>query len=156
KEFLAQQKEPSNFMRWVNKFAGKFVLQDYASKPVNSFHQESWKKAQNDLNIPEQYHAPIVAFDLEKKNLDHSESDNIVTRAAMEYKMYINEEQNPIDNPLSRFNCYHEAAHHKYLDPFNAWKSALFFKISDVVLTSFSAIGLSICSLATIAKTKNP
>jgi hypothetical protein len=157
KEFLAEQKEPSNFMRWVNKIAGPYVLEDYPSKSTNLFHQELWKKAQNDLNIPERYHAPIVAFDLEKNNLNDAKSDNIVIHACMRDKMYINEEQNSIDNQLFRFNHYHEAAHHKYLDPFHLWKKALLLKISNAVLPPLVTFGLPYCSfLYAATKIKNP
>jgi hypothetical protein len=161
KEFLAQQKEPSNFMRWIHKNFGKFVLPDYPSKPANWFNNKMWEIAQNDLNIPEQYHAPIVAFDLEKNNL--SSGDNLVVDAIMSYKMYVNEKNEEdnnsfsIDNiSLSCFTHYHEAGHHKYLDPFYTWQRALFFWISDYALTYFGALGLPLFSLYTIATTKNP
>ena len=120
-EFLAQQKEPSNFMRWVHKIAGKYVLPDFPAKPASSFHNQMWKKAQNDLNIPEQYHALIVAFDSEKNNLITGGSNKFLTHARMSYKMYINQEHCGLeDSPYSRFMHYHEAVHHKYLDPFKA------------------------------------
>jgi hypothetical protein len=154
KEFLAQQKEPSNFMRWVNKNLGKYVLPDYPSKPATPIHQEMWKKAQNDLNIPEQYHAPIVLSDSKKNNLRNS--DNTIIEALMSYKMYVNEEShNPIGFPFSRYILYHEAAHHKYLDAFKEWQRNLFFNVSNAVLTSCSTIGFSLFSLYIYSKINN-
>jgi hypothetical protein len=104
------------------------------------------------LNIPEQYHAPIVAFDLEKTNLFKGD---IVIAGMMRDKMYVNDEIHKLDYTISRFNHYHEAAHHKYLDPFNAWARALCFKISAAVLTSGGALGLPYSLLYATSKIKN-
>jgi hypothetical protein len=156
KEFLAQQKEPSTFMRWVNKFAGPYVFGDYPSKPAKPCHEQLWKKAQNDLNIPAQYHAHIVAFDSKKVDLAKDESNELGVVGAMIDKMYVNEDvDNLIGYGISRFTYYHEGAHHKYLDPFNRLKRKLYFKISDLVLTLSSALGLSLCSLYIGTKIKN-
>lgn len=156
-EFLAQQKTPSAFMRWVNRTFGAYIAILLYKSPFKeaSVHKEKlWEEAQNDLNIEKHDRLPLRAFDHEKMDKDALKAgEGLICGICAPDLVYINE-----NCPGERFTLLHEAAHHKYLDPLNQYfKIILYKKIMPFTVYAANAaltVGLTYIATYTAMKMK--
>lgn len=129
KEFLAQQKPASLLMRKLNSILASQISTPRLCKPASKENEQLWKQAQTDLQIPEDYYAPIQEMDVgnnqEKPsaqlllNIAHMDVDTMYMHPILDKKSY----------GTKRQAFYHEAVHHKYLDQFSLWRNTKLYPV---------------------------
>jgi hypothetical protein len=130
KEFLAEQKAASPLARKLNAIIGPYICINPKTEAAKEKYQAMWHAAQDQLEIEPQYHLPIF-------EIGDSSIFNFINAKAIaitqDNALYIKEDAiNSKNYGMQKRIFLHEAAHHKYLDPFYGKVIALSTLISMV------------------------